>query len=124
MAYLEPTRLRCPACGFSARIEILVGVGPGSRKGDIPSRSFMDPSPFVEGRTEDGGRGLLCPVDGALVWAVQPARPAYGPLTRREMQGRAGHVWLVPGSENPFPREFAEYRPGDPFTAPPPGKED
>jgi len=77
MAYLSPTTLTCPECGFSARIKIVVGVGPGSRKGDIPYRRFRTADPFTP-ELKDGKKTgtLLCPNDGTPVWTNQAQQQA------------------------------------------------
>ena len=122
MAYLQPNQLKCPQCGFEANIETVVGVGPGSRKGDIAQRYFRDAGPFVEGKTSDKRGTLSCPEDGTVVWTNTRTRHAYGPLTKKEMQGRHGRDWLVPGTENPFPPKPIKFNPRDPFSGPRPIK--
>ena len=122
MAYLNPTKLTCPTCGFSAQIETVVGVGPGSRKGDIAQRYFRDPGPFTEAETEDGRGTLSCPEDGTLVWTNSRTQHAYGPLRAKEMQGVHGRNWLVPGTENPFPPKPIIFSPENPFSGPRPVK--
>lgn len=119
MAYLSPTKLTCPTCGLSARVELVVGVGPGSRKGDLPYRQYREEGPFVASETASGLGQLLCPEDGTVVWTNQRAAQALGPLTEREMRGITGERWLVPGTPNPFPREPLGFDPNDPFSAPP-----
>lgn len=78
MAYLNPTTLTCSDCGFSARIKIVVSVGPGSRKGDIAGRSFLRPDPFTAQTDEDGQKTgtLLCPHDATPVWTNRPTQRA------------------------------------------------
>ena len=123
MAYLAPTLLTCATCGLEARIEIVVGEGPASRKGDIPYRSYNDPAPFVKEVQDDKRTGrLLCPEDGTPVWTNQPGRRAFGPLTAKEMQGRHGRAWLVPGTDNPFPPEPPSRSSRTPFSGPGPIK--
>jgi len=122
MAYLNPTKLTCPTCGFSAQINTVVGVGPGSRKGDIAQRYFNDPGPFTKGKNETGVTSLLCPEDGTLVWTNTRTKHAYGPLGAKEMQGAHGQKWLVPGTENPFPPKPIKFNPRDPFSGPRPVK--
>jgi hypothetical protein len=77
LAYLSPTTLTCPDCGFSARIKIVVSMGPGSRKGDIAARRFLNPEPF-EAELKDGKKTgtLLCPNDGTVVWINQAGQKA------------------------------------------------
>ena len=64
MAYLKPTTLTCPTCDFSAEVKIVVGIGPGSNRGDTPYERYRSAPPFTEG---DNGT-LLCPNDGTVVW--------------------------------------------------------
>ncbi len=116
MAYLSPSKLTCPTCGLSAQVETVVGVGPGSRPGDIPYRSYNEAGPFTEGKTDDGAKSLFCPEDGTCVWSNSPSKRAYGPLTKQEMQGITGRNWLVSDTENPFPPETIPYNPKDPFS--------
>ncbi|WP_371226213.1 hypothetical protein [Roseovarius sp. 2305UL8-3] len=121
MAYLTPpTKLICPTCGFEGHIVVVVGVGPGSRRGDIPQRYFNESGPFAKGRTEDGIGTLNCPKDGTLLWTNKRGARAYGPLTMKEMQGIHGRKWLVPGTENPFPPKIPRIDPRDPFSGKPP----
>jgi len=120
MAYLSPpTTLTCPACGFEGQIVVVVGVGPASRRGDIAPRYFKEPGAFTEGETEDGIGTLNCPNDGTLVWTNKRTHHAYGPLSRKEMQGIHGRNWLVPETENPFPPQKHDYNPKDPFSGGP-----
>jgi hypothetical protein len=116
MAYLSPTKLKCSNCGFSARIKIVVSVGPQTRRGDIAARNFMSPEPFTEGETEDGISSLFCPSCATLVWTNKRPTPAYGPLTEDEMRTITGLRWLVPGTENPFPPKTPPPNPDDPFS--------
>lgn len=124
MAYLKSTRITCPKCGFAANIEIVVGVGPGSRKGDVPYRSYRESGPFIaelDHEDERTGR-LLCPADSTPVWTNSGTKYVQGPLTAQEMQGPHGRRWLVPGTENPFPPEPVEFDARDPFSGPRPIK--
>lgn len=116
MAYLDHTRLKCPTCGFKARIKLVVSVGPGTRRGDVPGKYFHDAAPYTEGRTKEGIGQLLCPNDGTLVWTNQPTQHAYGPLTEKEMRGSAGHRWLVPDTQNPFSSSPRRPNSQDPFS--------
>jgi hypothetical protein len=78
MAYLDTTTLTCPTCGLSAKASIVVGVGPGSKKGDIPYKTVRSADPFIC-ETDDDGRKtgrVLCPTDGHLVWTDRPGRSA------------------------------------------------
>ena len=78
MADLATTPLTCPTCGLSAVVSVVVGVGPGSQKGDIPYRIVRSADPFVS-ETDDDGRKtgqVLCPTDGSLVWTNEPGRKA------------------------------------------------
>ncbi len=72
MAYLQPTTLTCPTCQFSAQIKVVVGIGPGSNRGDIPYERYKSAPPFTEG--ENGQ--LLCLHDGTVVWTNTAARKA------------------------------------------------
>ncbi|SMY06085.1 hypothetical protein LOM8899_00206 [Flavimaricola marinus] len=72
MAYLDPTTLTCPSCGLSGEVVIVVGVGPGSRKGDIPYKKAQKAGPFD--KSADGTLG--CPTDGTEVWRNRPAQKA------------------------------------------------
>lgn len=78
MAYLDRTKLTCPSCGLTDTIRIVVGVGPHSRKGDVPYRTYHAPGPFAEERDDHDkktGR-LLCPRDQSPVWTNKPGRQA------------------------------------------------
>lgn len=110
MAYLNPTTLTCPECGFSARIKIVVSVGPGSRKGDIAARSFLNPEPF-NAELKDGKKTgtLLCPNDATPVWTNKRGYTMEGPMTEREMRRRLPKSGPFSGPHNPR----------DPFSAPP-----
>lgn len=90
MAYLSPTTLTCPTCGFAARIKLVEGVGPGSRRGDIPYRRYNSAPPFAEHLDAKGKPTgtLLCPKDATPVWTNQPSATMEGPLTEREMAHR------------------------------------
>ncbi len=86
MAYLTPTTLTCPSCGFKGKVETVTGAGPGMRKGDIPYRSYMSAGPFTEHLDAQGKKtgSLLCPQDGTPVWTNQPSVLAFGPITSQE----------------------------------------
>lgn len=122
MAYLSPTKLTCKNCAFEAQIKLVVSVGPGTRKGDIAARYYHSPEPFTEGKTDEGISSLYCPSCGTWVWSNKRGANALGPLTEKEMRGIAGVRWLVPGTENPFPRKTKPYNPRDPFSGPRPVK--
>ena len=78
MAYLNPTKLTCPNCDLVAEIRIVVGVGPGTLKGDTPYRRYHNPGPLTEQLDETGKPtgALLCPNDGTVVWTNQPGKKA------------------------------------------------
>lgn len=100
MAYLKPTRLKCPKCGFKATIKLVVGVGPGSRRGDVPYENYHSFLPFTEEAHPDGkptGR-LLCPEDGTVVWTNTRSYRALGPLTQKETGNPLNRKWMAPGT--------------------------
>ena len=100
MAYLKPKRLKCPKCGFQATIKTVIGVGPGSRRGDVPSKRFHSCVPFVAETSAAGkptGR-LLCPNDATPVWTNMRGYRALGPLTEKEQGNPLMHGWMAPGT--------------------------
>ena len=64
MAYLQPTTLTCPTCQFSVQVKIVVGIGPVSARGDIPSRRYRAAPHFKEATPGE----LLSPHEGTVVW--------------------------------------------------------
>ena len=78
MAYLSPKRLTCPLCDFSDEIELVVGVGPSSAKGDTPYRRFRKAGRFTIGTNADGSKNgtLTCPNDATVVWTNQAGKKA------------------------------------------------
>jgi len=59
MAYLQPKTLTCPNCGFSARVNWVIGVGPNSKPGETPSRRLHHIAPFT--RDAADRKVLICP---------------------------------------------------------------
>ncbi|WP_299192304.1 hypothetical protein [uncultured Litoreibacter sp.] len=107
MAYLSPPiTCTCPTCGFKGRFVVVTGVGPQSRKGDIPYKSYKSPGPFTEHLDAQGKKtgSLLCPNDGTPVWTNQRAATAFGPITRDEHQRdmRRRTPTALGGPKNPF----------------------
>lgn len=107
MAYLSPPMTcTCPTCGFKGSLVVVTGVGPQSRKGDIPYKSYKSPGPFTEHLDAQGKKtgSLLCPNDGTPVWTNQRAASAFGPITKEEHQSRERRRRPVaPGnSKSPF----------------------
>lgn len=70
MAYLNPKILRCPVCDFEDALDIVVGVGPASQKGDTPYRRYRNAGACTEGLRADGSKDgtLCCPKDGTVLW--------------------------------------------------------
>lgn len=87
MAFLKPAKLTCPTCSLTGMIQVVVGVGPLSRKGDIPYQSYNKTGPFTEHLDAHGKKtgSLLCPKDGTPVWTNRPSATMEGPLTEREI---------------------------------------
>lgn len=71
MAYLQPANLHCPSCGFVQQISTVVGVGPGSEKGDTPYRTYRSTGDCIKGNRDDGNKDgtLRCPHDDTVLWS-------------------------------------------------------
>ena len=59
MAYLSPKNLTCPSCGTSGTVTWVIGIGPGSKRGDKPYKKLHNSGPFVQHPTQNDM--LLCP---------------------------------------------------------------
>ncbi|EDZ40789.1 hypothetical protein RB2083_303 [Rhodobacteraceae bacterium HTCC2083] len=65
MAYLDPKTLTCPHCGFSAKVNWVVGVGPHSKPGRTPSRRLYHIAPFTHDPSDR--KVVICPECEAAV---------------------------------------------------------
>ncbi|MEJ6708706.1 MAG: hypothetical protein QNK92_07875 [Amylibacter sp.] len=70
MAYLSPKVLSYPNCDYTTKVEIVVSLGPHSKKGDIPSRSHQHRDTGVDGPT------ITCPNDGTVLCTDTPRKRA------------------------------------------------
>jgi hypothetical protein len=62
MAYLDTKTLRCPNRDYTEEVEIVVGVGPHSKKGDTPYKRHR------RSKTGVDGPSITCPNDGTVLW--------------------------------------------------------
>jgi hypothetical protein len=70
MAYLSPKILHCPNCDYTTKVEIVVGVGPHSKKGDVPYKRHLRSDTGVDGPT------ITCPNDGTVLWTDKAGKKA------------------------------------------------
>ncbi len=70
MAYLKPEILTCPNCDYTTEIEVVVGVGPHSQKGDIPYQAHN------RRETDVDGPNITCPNAGTVLWTDKPGKKA------------------------------------------------